>query len=275
MNYLKLLSLEEAAKTLKEKDNTKVLAGGTDLLVHYRHRKVVPDLVLDIKSIDVLNGIKIEGAYLKIGACTCLNDIVENELVKENFDVLCQAAMNVGCYQVRNRATIGGNICNASPAGDTIPPLYCLDAILTYFKDGEFIDCNAMEFFTGPGKTVLTKDSILCQVKIPMKYAKVLGTFLRHSRRNALDLSTVSVTTVNRKGNFAIALGSVAPTVIRVPDAENILNVEGLTESSIEKASEVTKNSCKPISDLRASKDYRSEMVKAYAVKALKSLMEG
>lgn len=274
MDYLKISTLEEASAALKGQQNSKVLAGGTDLMVHYRHKKINPELVVDVKGIDILSGIKQEENFLKIGACTCLNDVASHPLVKEEFRALAQAANEVGCHQVRNRATIGGNICNASPAADTVPPLYCMDALVTYFKDGQMIDCRAEEFFIGPGKTVLPFDAILCQVKIPMDYAGKPSIYLRHSRRRSLDLSTVSVTVVNNNGKFTVALGSVAPTVIRVPKAEVILNAEGLNESSIKETAEAAKASCSPITDLRGSKEYRLEMVKNYTMKALRTLME-
>lgn len=274
MEYLKLNSLEEAFEALKSNNNSKIIAGGTDLLVQYRHKKIKPDLIVDIKEIDVLSGIKIEDDYLKIGACTKLNDIAENPVIKKDFHAIQQATWEIGCYQIRNRGTIGGNICNASPAGDTIPPLYCMEGIVSYFYDGNMHDIEAKDFFTGPGKTKLPENAILCQVKIPMKYAGKPSVYCRHARRNSLDLSTVSVTIVNNNNKFAIALGSVAPTVIRVPDAESILNSEGLTEDTANRSAIAAANTCKPISDLRGSKEYRVEMVRSYTFKALKALME-
>lgn len=274
MEYLKILSLENACKTLKTNYNSKVLAGGTDLLVQLRHNKINPDLIIDIKGIELLHGIKLEDNYLKIGACTNLNTVAEHPAIKKDFRALSQATSQVGCYQIRNRATIGGNLCNASPAADSSPSLYCMDAILSYFHNGDIHDCKINDFFKGPGKTILPEGAILTQVKIPEVYAGKPSVYMRHSRRKALDLSTVSIAVVNDNGKFAIALGSVAPTVIRVPKAEEILNKEGLTYDSIEKASDAARNSCTPISDLRGSKEYRSEMVKNYTKKALESLME-
>lgn len=274
MDYLNTRSLEEAFEALKGNTDSKIIAGGTDLLVQYRHRKIKPDIIVDIKNIDVLSGIKIEDNYLKIGACTKLNEIAENSLIIRDFRAIQQATWEIGCYQIRNRGTIGGNICNASPAGDTIPPLYCMEGVLTYFHNGDFHDCNAENFFIGPGKTLLPENAILCYIKIPLKYAAKPAIYLRHARRKSLDLSTVSITVVNNNGKFAMALGSVAPTVIRIPEAETILNTEGLTEDSIQKAADTASNTCKPISDLRGSKEYRTQMVRSYTIKALKTLME-
>lgn len=274
MEYVKIESLENACAALKKNYNSKVLAGGTDLLVQLRHNKIDPDLIVDIKDIEYLHGIKVEEGYLKIGACTNLNTIAEHPVICRDFRALSQATSQVGCYQIRNRATIGGNLCNASPAADSSPSLYCMNAIFSYFHDGEMHDCPVVEFFKGPGKTVLPEGAILAQVKIPEIFAGQPSVYMRHSRRKSLDLSTVSVAVVNNDGKFAMALGSVAPTVIRVPRAEAILNDEGLTPASIEKAAEAAKNSCTPISDLRGSKEYRSEMVKNYTKKALTSLME-
>ncbi|MGD9581408.1 MAG: xanthine dehydrogenase family protein subunit M [Vampirovibrionia bacterium] len=275
MEYLNIQSLENACNTLKKNYNSKVLAGGTDLLVQLRHKKINPDLIIDIKNIEMLSGIKSEDNYLVIGACTKLNEIAENPKVQKDYRAISQAASEVGCYQIRNRATIGGNLCNASPAADSSPSLLCMDAVLTYFYNGDFINCPVKDFFKGPGKTVLPSDAILCSVKVPDEYAGAPSVYMRHSRRKSLDLSTISVAVVNKDNKFAIALGSVAPTVIRVPEAEEILNNEGLTLESIAKAAEAAKNSCTPISDLRGSKEYRSEMVRNYTKKALESLMEG
>ena len=235
----------------------------------------MPSMVIDIKDIDDLKKIKLEDNYLLIGACTSLNTIIENSIISEKCNILKQAAEYVACHQIRNRATIGGNICNASPAADMSPPLYCLDAIFTYYQDGNYLDVKAKEFFKGPGQTVLKDDAILCYFKIPVSKLNAQSRYLRHSRRNALDLSAVGVAALKSDNEYAIALGSVAPTVIRVYDAEEILNKEGLTEDSIHKASEIAANTCKPISDLRASKEYRKEMVYVYTQRALKGLMEG
>lgn len=274
MDYVKLSSLEETSATLQQNSNAKIIAGGTDLLVHYRHKRIEPDLVIDIKCIDVLRGIKIEDGFLKIGTCTILNDIAENQLINEKFNVLTQAASWIGCYQIRNRATIGGNLCNASPAADMIPPLYAMEATMTYFQDGDMHTVPVHEFFVGPGKTVMKHNAILCHVNIPVKYENAKGIFVRHSRRNSLDLSTVSVCVVNKDNRFTMSLGSVAPTVVRVPEAENLLNNEGLNDNTIERVAELAQNSCCPISDLRGSKEYRMEMVNTYTKKALKSLLE-
>lgn len=274
MDYLKSSSLEEVCNVLKKKNNSKILAGGTDLLVHHRHKKVIVDLIIDIKGIDILKGIKIEDNYLKIGACTTLNDVADHPIITEDFKIIREAALSIACYQVRNRATIGGNICNASPAADMLPPLYCMDAILTYYYDNNMTDVDITKFFIGPGKTILPNDAILCQVKIPINYKNSTGKYLRHSRRNALDLAAVSISVVKNKDKYTLAVGAVAPTVIRIPQAEEILNIEGLSSSSITRASEAVAIASIPISDLRASKEYRKEMVNIYTIKALRSLME-
>lgn len=274
MDYLKISCLEEACSSIKETGGSKVLAGGTDLLVHCRHKKICPTKVIDIKGMDFLRGVKVEDGFLKIGACTTFNEIAENDIIKEKFNVLKQASEVVACYQIRNRATIGGNICNASPAADSVPALIVLGATFTYFVDGKSTEVKASEFFTGPGKSVLPENAILTEIKIPMEMGNSKGVYLRHSRRNSLDLAIVSVAALQNNNKFSIALGSVGPTIITVPEAEALLSSEGLNESSIEKASGIASKTCKPISDLRASKEFRIEMVKAYTKKALNALME-
>jgi carbon-monoxide dehydrogenase medium subunit len=274
MEYLKNLTLQEACDALKSNKNARVLAGGTDLLVHKRHKRCQPDLVVDIKYIDMLKHIRLENDFLHIGACVTINELIENPIIKEKFNVLSQAAKYIACHQIRNRATIGGNICNASPAADMSPPLYCLDAVLSYYHNENRHEVKVIDFFKGPGKTVLPEDGILCEFKIPASYQNSRGAYKRHSRRKSLDLSSVGACAVKLNEKYTIALGSVAPTVIRVADAEEVLNNEGLTEATIEKASIAAYNTAKPISDLRASREYRKEMVKVYVSKVLKALLE-
>lgn len=274
MRYVRSTNIEDAYKHVKETVNSIIFAGGTDFLVSYRHRRTCPELLVDIKGINNLRGISIDKDYIVIGALTTINEIIENEIIIEKLDMLKQSASNIGCYQIRNRATIGGNICNASPAADMVPPLLCLDAVLTYYADGKYSDIEINNFFKAPGKSNLPEKSILCQIKIPLNKCCGKGIFLRHSRRNALDLSSVSVAMYKTNNNYTISLGAVAPTVIRVKEAESLLNKNNINDDIIARIVDTVTNACNPISDSRASKEYRIEMIKNYTSKALRLLME-
>jgi carbon-monoxide dehydrogenase medium subunit len=252
--------------------DAKILAGGTDLLVGMKESGLSPKCLISIKNISDLNHIAYdEKMGLRIGATTRIRDIETSKPIRENYAHLAQGAKAIGSIQIRYRATIGGNICNASPCADTVPPLMVSDAQLKLIgPEGErLIAVN--EFFTGPGFTVLSSflpGYLLQEIIIPPPAPNTRSIFMDISRRKALDLSLVSVAAKaelsDPKGkltNVRIALGSVAPTVMRANQAEFVLEGKRFDQTLLEKAAKTAAEESSPIDDVRASAWYRKEMV--------------
>ncbi|MCH4887790.1 xanthine dehydrogenase family protein subunit M [Acidaminobacter sp. JC074] len=254
-------SLKEAVDYLLEKgENTMILNGGTDLIVRMRDCHIKPDYVMDIKKIDGLTDIKFENGKVFIGACVTLNDLGLHPRIQKSYPYLAQAALSIGSRQVRNRATCIGNICNASPLADTATPLLSLDAkVHIYSKSGER-DVALSDFFVFVRKTILKHGEIV--TGITFDDVKSLGIFTKVSRRKEVDLSTVCATVIKTDDTYAISCGAVAPTPIRLHETEALLNSKELTEELIKEASEHAYHEVTPISDIRATEDYRREMVK-------------
>ncbi len=274
--YFKPNSLKEAREILlKHGDKAHILNGGTDLIIRMRDGITKPDVVVDIKDIKELNEIKInEKDELIIGACVSLNDIAHNNKIFENFEFLADAAHAVGSSQVRNRATMIGNICNASPLADTATPLLALDAkVLIYGSDGER-EVSIHDFFVWVRKTCLKVGEIVTGIKIPAYEEMVSGNFQKISRRRMVDLSTVCGSIAKIGDDIRIALGAVAPTPLRLRKTEELINCNELTEELIEKATEIAVSEVSPIDDVRASKEYRLEMTRVIVKRGLKKISE-
>ncbi len=259
-------------------DSACILAGGTDLLVQMRDGKKAPKYIVNIKKIPQLEGIRFEKEGVVIGALTTVNTIHESKLVKEMFPALHQAAGVLASYQVRNRATIGGNLCNASPAADLAPPLLIYEAKLKIVgADGENevpIEC----FFLGPGKTVIERGMVLKEIYIPKPKENTYSIHLKFGERRAMECAIVNVAasmTIEDSlcKDVKIALGSVAPTPIRAKTAEAEVCGKKVDEEVIERAAEAAAKDSRPISDIRASAEYRREMVKVFVKRALRSLL--
>ena len=263
-NYFSPSSLGETFKMLRDyKGKLRLLAGGTDLLVKMKKGAVSPDVVVDLSKISELSFIELAGGNLRIGGLTRLADIGESFLVREKAPALAEAIDVLASSQVRNRATIAGNLCNASPAADTAPPLLALDAsVKLRSPDGERIVPLA-EFFLGPEQTVAKPDEVLTEVIIPLQEGS--SAFIKLGRRKAFTLSVTSVAAFTRvkDGRFEevrVALGAVSPTPMRARKVEEALKGKEVNEENIEKAAEAVKEECCPITDVRASAEYRTEM---------------
>ena len=258
-------SLEQAILA-KSKRNICAFAGGTDLMVKLHDSIDRPQprlLVLD--GIESLKNIIFRKNQISIGPLATFDDIEKSHVLQRYAPQLVQAASLAGSAQIRNRATIGGNIANGSPAGDLIPPLYSLNAIveLTSIKGKRQIAIE--NFFNGPGKTVIKSHELITAIKFKMTPSHAF--FLRLATRQALAISKVSVAArIRSKRNMVvsdacIALGAVAPTVVRAYETEKYLNGKELDERTICGASDLVKIEAHPIDDLRSTAEYRREMV--------------
>ncbi len=263
-NYYRVTSLDEALKLVNELEDFKVIAGGTDLVMDLKIKRYTPKNIIDISRVKELDYIVDDGDKIRIGALTRLQEIVDSPIIREKAYVLAEAVNQMASWQIRNIATIGGNLCNASPAADTAPPLYVLNAELKLVSiEGERI-VPVTKFFHGPRKTELKKNELLAEIIIPVE--KDAGaSAIKLGRRNAFTLSIVAVATLvkvsdSKFTDVRVALNAVAPTPVRAPSVEKALIGRDVSLEAVEEASKLVVNDIKPISDVRASADYRREM---------------
>ena len=263
-NYYRVETLDEALELIDKLDDFKVIAGGTDLVMDLRIGRYKPRNIVDISNIRELDYIVDEGDKIRIGALTKLQEILESPIVKTKAPVLAEAIYQMASWQIRNIATIGGNLCNASPAADTAPPLMVLEAQLKLASKTGTRTVPITEFFLGPRKTVLKKNELLTEIIIP--YEKDVGTsMIKLGRRNSFTLSVVAVAALvkvedNKFKDVRVALNSVAPTPVRAKSVEKSLIDKEVTLENIEEAAKLVVNDISPISDVRASAEYRKEM---------------
>jgi carbon-monoxide dehydrogenase medium subunit len=244
----------------------RLLAGGTDLLLKYQTQPDADLTLVDITSIPALSGIAEESGGVAIGAATRLAEVIGSELVADRFPVLVEGAVVVAGPQIRNLATLGGNVCNASPSADTIAPLLVLGAEARIVSAAGRRSVALDEFFVGPGQTVLRPGEMLESLWIPSSPPGTVASYTKLSPRRAMDLAVVGVAVAIWSEGGAlqcrIGLGAVAPTPLRGRAAEAVIN--GATVISADLAAEagrVAAAEVSPISDLRASAGYRSSMV--------------
>ncbi|MEA3308840.1 MAG: xanthine dehydrogenase family protein subunit M [Chloroflexota bacterium] len=252
------------------------LAGATDIIPLARDGHIQPDVVVDIKSLPGMREIKATEKGLLVGAAVRMNEIASSPLVREHATVLAEGAATVGHVQVRNRATLGGNMCTASPAGDTFPALLVLEAeVLIRGVEGER-SVPVLEFFKGPRRTALHKGELVVGVLLP-KLDGAQGHYTKLSRRKVADLTLVGVAALAIPSEagyvWRLALGAVAPTPVRVPAAEQILS-QGYAAAAIEQAAVAAHAACSPIDDIRSSAEYRREMVVNITKRAIGKVIE-
>lgn len=259
--------------------NARVLAGGTDLLLQYRDWSG-PDLtVVDITGVRSLGGIVEEDGGLRIGAAVRLSDIVGSVPVAQHFPVLIEGAVVVAGPQIRNLATIGGNVCNASPSADTIPPLLVLDAEVRLLSASGGRTVPLGQFVVGPGQTVLEPGELLESIWIPWSPPGMKASYTKLSPRRAMDLAVVGVAAALWREDSGlrarIGLGAVAPTPLRAVSAEDVVNGAGVMDTVVaEEAGQAAAAGVSPISDVRGSAKYRKTMVERLVVRSLRDLGE-
>ena len=278
--YFRPETVEEVVSLLmRYGEEAKILAGGTDLLVLMRSRSVVPRCVVDITRLPGLNCIKKEKPdTLKIGALATLRAVELSSLVKDEYPLLNEAVTRMANTQIRNMATVVGNICRASPSADTAPPLLALEASVEISGPDESRIVPLESFFTGPGETVLKPSEMVTEILVP-KLRTNTGTAFLRATRVAADLAKVSVASVVvvEDGTCKvarIALGGVAPTPIRARAAEDLLMGNKLEDRVIEEAASLAVEESKPISDVRSTEEYRREICKVMVSRAIKTSLE-
>ncbi len=278
--YREPSTLAEAISILNQYGKeAKALAGGTDLLVNMKERGLEPKCLVNLKTIPGLSYIRFdEKEGLRMGALTTVREVETSSLIQEKFPCLHEGARSLGSVQIRNRATLGGNLCNASPAADHAPPLLVLNAQVRLVGAGGERVVPLEKFFVGPGVTVL-QNEILTEVIVPASSLRVQGVYLTICRREAVDLAQVGIAVAARAEekkakwkDVRIALGAVAPTPLRAYETEKLLEGRDIEKSVIDEAVKKSMEEASPITDLRASDWYRREMVGVLAQRALEQV---
>jgi CO/xanthine dehydrogenase FAD-binding subunit len=256
-------------------EEAKILAGGTDLLVLMRSRALRPQCIIDITRVPGLDYISYHDEDgLRIGALATLRAVELSKVVKDKYLVLYEAVQQMGSTQVKNMGTVVGNLCRASPAADTAPPLLVLEAEVRIAGPIETRTVPLEGFFIGPGQTVLEYYEMVTEIIVPGLPAGTGMAFLR-ATRVAADLAKVNVAAAVTVKNGAcedarIALGGVAPTPIRARKAEEVLKGEKLGDGVVQEAAEIAATEIRPIDDLRSSAEYRQELSKVLVRRAIR-----
>lgn len=278
--YLKPRTVDEAIRLLeKVGGEAKVIAGGTEVVILLKSRLISPKYLIDIGDLREMDFVDFNGEILRIGALTNHRTLAKAPLVRDMAPILSEAASQVGTVQVQNMGTIGGNIVNGSPAADMATPLLAMEAKLKLNGcTGERI-VPIDSFFLHVKKTCLQCNELLREIQIPISPPKTGASFIKVGRRMGHELSIVNVAiTLTIDGdvcrNVRIALGSVAPTPIRAKRAESFLSGKALKDEAIGEAARIASEDTHPISDVRASADYRRELSRVLVQLAIKRAME-
>jgi CO/xanthine dehydrogenase FAD-binding subunit len=299
--YLIPTSVVEALNYLSEPvKGTIILAGGTDIVVELREKKIKPagienvleesslrqplphNRIIDISRIQELKEIKEKGEDIELGALVTHRKIAESALIQKYGNILAEAATQMGSPQVRNRGTLGGNLATASPAADTVPPLIALESkvILKSLKGQREVPIE--DFFLAPGKTILQSNELILGVRFPKMKKTEYGRYCKLGQRNAVSISIVSIaikaeirnpqSAIRNFGQVRIGLGSVAPKPLRAREAERVLFNQPFNDKIIEQAANAAMKQCSTITDIRASGEYRCRMVKELTQELLKDI---
>jgi carbon-monoxide dehydrogenase medium subunit len=276
--YLEPRTIDEALQYLADYgEKTRIIAGGTDLLVQMKTGKACPQYLLNISKIPALRYL-IEETGLRIGVLTTFREIERSQVIRERYTALFEAAKSISSVQIQTMGTVGGNLCNASPAADSAPPLLVFNGKVKLMDVRQERTLPLEKFFSGPGKTVLRPDEFLVEIQVDGMPDRTGSAFKKIGRVSA-DLSKVSVAVaIVRKDDLCeecrIALGAVAAVPLRARKSEEILKGKKLKESLIEKASLEVAQEISPIDDIRSTAWYRKEVAKVMVGDAIRLAWE-
>jgi len=267
MEYLVPKTLNETLTLLKKgKDKSKLIAGGTNVIPGMREKTVRPYVLVDISQLKNLSYIKEEKKRIRIGSLTTISELSSSKIIEKYAPILSQAANQLGNPLVRNRATIAGNLADASPAADTAVPLLVLDAMVMAERDGgKHREIPIDQFFLGPNQTVLKPDEMIREILLPKPYPNSKTAYIKLGLRNAMAISVVSMAILmemerDRCRKVRIGLGAVAPKPIRAYGIEAMLIDQKITEELVQACCERMEGEIQPITDIRASAEYRRSM---------------
>jgi CO/xanthine dehydrogenase FAD-binding subunit len=268
-HYFKPTSITEALDLLNQYgDRAKIVAGGTDVMVQWKKRLMSPDYLISLRNIPELSFIECQGS-LRIGSATTHRMLEISPEIRDNFPVIWDAVSSLGSVQVRNSATIGGNLCNAAPSADTAPPMLVLDAEVKIVSPERERSIPIDAFFKGPGRTVLEPGEIVKEFVIPEPLPNTGMAYWKHTRRKAMDLPILGVAVlISFADDFRtcskarIGLGVAAPTPMRTKEAEAFLEGKVIDERVLNQAGEIASERARPRSTIRGSEWYRREMIR-------------
>jgi aerobic carbon-monoxide dehydrogenase medium subunit len=272
-------SVEEAVRVLSERgSDAKLLAGGTDLLPQMKNGVLKPACVIDLSGVASVRTLKSDARGLRIGAAVAARTLERDATARATYTSLAESGALVGSVQVRNLATLGGNLCNAAPSADMAPPLLALDAEAVILGPKGERRVPFTDFFTGVRRTVLAPDEILLEIMVPAPGPRSGGNYLRHTPRRELDIAVVGVASQLTLSNGVcskarIALAAVAPVPLRARAAEQELEGKPVTAEAIERAAELAVGVATPISDQRGSADYRRHLVRVLTRRTLRTAL--
>jgi carbon-monoxide dehydrogenase medium subunit len=290
--YIQATSVDEVLGLLAQyRERARLIIGGTDLLIEIERKIRAPQVVIDVSRIPGLDVIKDDGRTLRIGAGVTHNQVVADGRLRERVYALVRACWEVGAPQIRNRATLAGNLITASPANDTITPLWALGASVHLRSLRGERHLSFREFFQGVRRTAIDPDEMLTEISLPLPSSGTRSTFLKLGLRRAQAISVVNVAVVLEPeslalslgandahfviGNAHIAMGSVAPTIVVAEEAQQYLAGKTLDDLTIAEAARLAMRAAHPIDDVRGTANYRREMVGVYVGRALRQLRDG
>ena len=279
-NYITPTTLDEVLTLLaKHGSDARLIAGGTDILIELERKIRTPGVLIDITRIPDLDHIRLARGRFHLGPLVTHNHVVGSRRLVERAYPLARACWEVGAPQIRNRGTIAGNLITASPANDTITPLWALGASITLRSHRGRRTLPFDEFFLGVRKTAMAPDEMLTDISFPAMQPHERGVFVKLALRRTQAISVVNAAVIlgfegDRIGAARITLGSVAPTIVRARDAENFLAGKMLSDAAINAAGELAIAAARPIDDVRGTAEYRSEMIRVTTIRALRMLRD-
>ena len=267
--YFKPQELTEALELLSQERKVKVLAGGTDIIVHLKEELVKPDILVDVKGLSELNGIKEQQDQIYIGANVTFTELLESDLIRKELPLLWECSKTVASIGVRNRATLTGNICSAVPSLDSGPALLIYEAnVLVKSSAGERT-ITASDWFTGPKKTDLKPHELVMGISFP-KQEKHAGIYMKLGRYKGEDLAQAGIGIyADVSNNYRFASCAVGPVPVRLGKLEELFSGKDISDKLIDEALEIIPQEISPISDIRSSSEYRIHMMKVMLKRGL------
>ena len=270
--YAKPSRLAEAVSLLSGQKQTAILAGGTDLIDLLKENILMPALLVDLKGIGELGEISFTGNALRIGANVTFTELLESDIVRRNFPVIGELAETIASVGIRNRATLAGNICSAVPSMDGGPLLSAFDASVSAVGPGGTRDIPAASFFLAPRRTSLRPGEIVSAVTLPLPPVPYAGCWVKLGRYAGEDLAQVNLLVLAlNDGSFRISFGAVAPVPVRAQRIESLLRGRTITPDLLEEGRQMVEQEIAPISDIRASKEYRMHMAKIMLTRGIEA----
>ncbi len=280
MKYTSPTSVEEAAAALAANPSARVFAGATDVVPQMRSGRIAPEVLIDLKGIEELTSVSADGEKWTIGAAAATARLTENDEFSSEFPGLSEAAGLIGSDQVQNRSSLGGNLCNASPAADSVPAMVVNGARAVIAGPNGRRTVDVADVATGPGSTSLGGGEFIVAIEIDRKPANTGDAYLRLIPRTEMDIAVVGAgarVTLDADGvvtSASIALGAVAPTVVRVPDAEAALVGNRIDDATLAAVAAAASAACNPIDDMRGTAEYRTQVAGVLAKRAVAAAAE-